>query len=348
MNVPDRLVNEPNRPVSATERRVFYEGLLDRLAAIPGVVAVGGTTRIPLGSSSVTSSLEVAGHPATERLPEVEFRRVMRDYFAAMGTPVVRGRLFSADDGPTAASVAIVNQTLARRMFPDADPIGQQVRLGPSRRGPWTTIVGVVGDARQAGLDVDPLPEIYLNYASNPPNSPFIAIRTVGEASALAAAVRREVRAHDPTAALYDIRTMDAIRAASVAEQRFLLMLLTAFGALALVLASVGVYGVMTLVVAERTQEVGVRLALGAAPIAVLTMIVRGALTLAGAGVAMGLGAAAGLAPLLSSQVFGIDVIDPLTFAVVPLLLLAVAVAASTGPARRAMRVDPVQAMRYE
>jgi putative ABC transport system permease protein len=348
MNVPDRLVNEPNRPVSVAERRVFYEGLLDRLAAIPGVVAVGGTTRIPLGSSSVTSSLEVAGHPATERLPEVEFRRVMRDYFAAMGTPVVRGRLFSADDGPTAASVAIVNQTLARRMFPDADPIGQQVRLGPSRRGPWTTIVGVVGDARQAGLDVDPLPEIYLNYASNPPNSPFIAIRTVGEASALAAAVRREVRAHDPTAALYDIRTMDAIRAASVAEQRFLLMLLTAFGALALVLASVGVYGVMTLVVAERTQEVGVRLALGAAPIAVLTMIVRGALTLAGAGVAMGLGAAAGLAPLLSSQVFGIDVIDPLTFAVVPLLLLAVAVAASTGPARRAMRVDPVQAMRYE
>jgi putative ABC transport system permease protein len=348
MNIPDRLVNEPNRPVTAAERRVFYEELLDRLAAIPGVVAVGGTTRIPLGSSSVTSSLEVAGYPATERLPEVEFRRIMRDYFTAMGTPVLRGRLFSAEDGPAAASVAIVNETLARRMFPGQDPIGQQVRLGPSRSGSWIAIVGVVGDVRQAGLDVEPLPEIYLSYATSPPNSPFIAIRTAGDASAIAAAVRREVRSHDPSAALYDIRTMEDIRAASVAEQRFLLLLLAAFGALALVLASVGVYGVMTLVVAERTQEVGVRLALGAAPVAVLTMIVRQAIALAGAGVALGLAAAVALAPLLGSELFGIEVIDPLTFAAVPILLVIVAAAAAMAPARRAMRVDPVQAMRYE
>ena len=348
MNIPDRLVNETNRPVAATERWTFYERLLDRLAAIPGVVAVGGITRIPLGSSSVTSSLEVAGHPATERLPEVEFKRIMRDYFAAMSTPVARGRLFTAEDGPTAASVAVVNETLARRMFPDADAVGQQVRLGPSRSGPWITIVGVVGDVRQAGLDVEPLPEIYLSYASSPPNSPFIAIRTVGDASAIVTAVRREVRAHDPSATLYDIRTMEDIRAASVAEQRFLLLLLTAFGMLALLLASLGVYGVMTLVVAERTQEVGVRLALGAAPVAVLTMIVREAIKLAGTGVALGLAAAAMLAPLLASQLFGIEAIDPVTFAAVPLLLLGVATAAASGPARRAMRVDPVQAMRHD
>ena len=348
MNVPDRLVGDTSRPVIADERRVFYEGLLDRLSAIPGVIAIGGTTRIPLGSSSVTTSLEVAGSPATERLPEVEFRRIIRDYFTAMGTPVVRGRLFTGADGPTAASVAVVNQTLAHRMFPDADPIGQHVRLGPSRSGPWTTIVGVVGDVRQAGHDVEPLPEIYLNYAANPPNSPFIAIRTAGDPSAVAAAVRREARAHDPSAALYDIRTMDDIRMASVGEQRFLLLLLMAFGGLALLLASVGVYGVITLVVAERTQEVGVRLALGATPAGVLAMIVREAVRLAGAGVVLGLAAAAALAPLLASQLFGIEVIDPPTFIVVPLVLLLVAVAAAAAPARRAMRVDPVQAMRYE
>ena len=136
MNLPDRLVNDTSRAVTADERRVFYDGLLDRLAAIPGVTAVGGTTRIPLGSSSVTTSLEVAGSPATERLPEVEFRRIIRDYFTAMGTPVVRGRLFTEADGPTAASVAVVNQTLARRMFPDAESDRTAGPPGPVAKRP--------------------------------------------------------------------------------------------------------------------------------------------------------------------------------------------------------------------
>jgi putative ABC transport system permease protein len=348
MNAPDRFISQSTQPATVDQRRAFYEELLDRLAAIPGVIAVGGTTRIPLGSSSVTSSIEVAGQPATEQLPEVEYRRIMRDYFTAMGIPVIRGRLFSAEDGPTAASVAVVNQTLARTMFGAADPVGQQVRLGPSRSGPWITIIGVVGDVRQAGLDVDPLPEIYLNYASNPPNSPFIAIRTAGDPTAIAAAVRGEARAYDPSAALYDIRTMDDIRAASVAEQRFLLLLLMAFGALALALASVGVYGVMTLVVAERTQEVGVRLALGAGPLAVLLMIVGQALSLTGLGVMLGVAAAAALAPLMASQLFGIDAMDPVTFVAVPLVLVAVAAVAAVVPGRRAMRIDPLKAIRYE
>jgi putative ABC transport system permease protein len=347
MNAPDRMISDGGRP-GIELRRTFYEELLDRLASIPGVVAVGGTTRIPLGSSSVTTSLQVAGRDNTGQLPEVEFRRVMRDYFTAIGTPVVRGRLFSPEDGPIAASVAIVNETLARRIFGDADPIGQHVRTGPDQSGPWIEIVGVVGDMRHSGLDVDPLPEIYLNYASNPPNSPFLVIRTSAPPEAVAAAVRREARQLDPAASLYDIRTMQTIRSESVAEQRFLVLLLTAFGGLALLLASVGVYGVMTLVVSERTQEVGVRLALGAAPFAVLAMVVREAVTLAGAGVLLGLAAAAALAPLMASQLFGVRVIDPLTFAAVALVLVLVATLAAALPGRRAMRIDPLQAIRYE
>ena len=314
MNIPDRLVNEPNRPVTADQRRAFYEDLLDRLEAIPGVMAVGGTTRIPLGSSSVTTSLQVEGREPTGQLPEVEFRRVMRDFFPAMGTPLVRGRLFGPEDGPTAASAAIINQTLARRIFGTADPIGQHIRTGPAPSGPWLTIIGVVGDMRHASLDVDPLPELYLDYASNPPNSPFIAIRTSGEPKSVAAAVRRATRELDASAALYDIGPWQGIRAASVAERRFLLILITAFGALALLLASVGVYGVMTLVVSERTQEVGVRLALGAEPSRVLGMIVRQAVTLAVVGVALGLASAAILAPLMTSQLFGVAAMDPTTF----------------------------------
>ena len=341
LNVPDRLT-------TPEARRTFYDDLLARWAAIPGVVAVGGTTRIPLGSSSVTTSLQVNGRPDTGQLPEVEFRRVMRDYFTAMGTPVVRGRLFAPEDGPTAAAAAVVNQTLARRIFGGSDPIGQQVRTGPSRSGPWITIVGVVGDIRHAGLDAEPLPELYLHYASSPPNSPFIAIRTTGEASAVAETVRREARAADASLSIYDMRTMDDVRAASVAERRFLLILITAFGALALLLASVGVYGVMTLVVSERTQEVGVRLALGADPARVLVMIVRQAVSLAAIGVAIGVTGAAMLAPLIASQLFGVGVMDPVTFAAVPLMLVAVATAAAVVPGRRAMRVDPVQAIRYE
>jgi putative ABC transport system permease protein len=348
MNIPDRLVNEPNRPVSAEQRRAFYEDLLDRLEAIPGVVAVGGTTRIPLGSSSVTTSLQVEGREPTGQLPEVEFRRVMRDFFPAMGTPLVRGRLFGPEDGPTAASSAVINQTLAHRIFGSTDPVGQHIRTGPSPGGPWLTIIGVVGDMRHASLDVEPLPELYLDYASSPPNSPFIAIRTSGEQTLVASAVRREARGLDASAALYDIRPMESIRAASVAERRFLLILITAFGALALLLASIGVYGVMTLVVSERTQEVGVRLALGAEPSRVLGMVVRQAVTLAVVGVAIGLVSAAILAPLLTSQLFGVAAMDPATFLAVPVLLALVAVAAALVPGRRAMRIDPALAMRNE
>ncbi|MGE0464461.1 MAG: ABC transporter permease [Vicinamibacterales bacterium] len=350
---PDHLLtlqmSIPYRLTTPEARRAYYAEWFERLEAIPGVEAVGGTTRIPLGSTSVTTSVQVQGKdvPASD-LPEVEFRRAMHDYFEAMGIPVKRGRGFSAEDGPNAPPVVIVNEATVRRVFGNEDPIGQHVRTGPNPSGPWSTVIGVIGDIRHAGLETAPSPELYVNYLQNPPVAPFIALRTAGDPAALAERVRTEARAFDSTLAIYDIRTMQQIRAASVAERRFLLLLIGAFGALALVLAAVGVYGVMALVVSERTQEMGVRLALGAAPVSVLSMIVRQAATLAAIGVAAGVLAAIGLTPLLTSQLFGVRALDPITFAAVAALLASIATVAALVPARRAMQVDPLAALRVE
>lgn len=342
MNIPARLT-------APDARRAFYATFFERLEAIPGVVSVGGTTRIPLGSTNVTTTVEVEGRAtAPNERPEVEFRRAMHNYFAAMGIPLLKGRAFTAADGPTAPGVAVINLAMARHVFPNEDPVGRHVRLGPNPSGPWMTIVGVIGDVRHSRLEADPAPELYINYLQNPPIAPFIALQTSSDPAAVAELVRAEARALDPALTLYDIRTMEQIRAASVAERRFLLLLIGVFGVLALVLASVGVYGVMSLVVSERTQEVGVRLALGAEPSEVLGMIVRHAMRLAGLGVMLGLVAAAALAPLLASQLFGVQVLDPLTFATVPVLLVLVATLAALLPARRAMRVDPMSALRCE
>jgi predicted permease len=336
----------PARVSTPDARRAYYAEWFQRLEALPGVTSVGGTTRIPLGSSSVTTSVQVESRPLpASELPEVEFRRAMHDYFETMGIPIKRGRGFTAEDGPNAAPVVVVNEAMARRVFGSGDPIGQHVRTGPNPSGPWSTVVGVIGDIRHAGLESDPAPELYVNYLANPPVAPFIALRTTGDPAMLAEAVRAEARAFDATLALYDIRTMEQIRSESVAERRFLLLLIGAFGVLALVLAAVGVYGVMALVVSERTQEMGVRLALGAAPVEVLGMVVRQAVALAALGVVAGVAVAAALSPLLASQVFGVPPLDPVTYGAVPLLLVGVATVAALVPGRRAMRIDPVRAM---
>jgi putative ABC transport system permease protein len=336
----------PARVNTAEARRAYYGEWFARLEALPGVLSAGGTTRIPLGSTSVTTSVQVEGKPVPmSELPEVEFRRAMHDYFETMGIPIKRGRGFTAADGPEAAPVVVINEAMARRVFGSEDPIGQHVRMGPNPSGPWSTVVGVIGDIRHAGLEAEPAPEMYVNYLANPPVAPFIALRTAGDPATLTEALRATARSFDSTLALYDIRTMTEIRSESVAERRFLLLLIGAFGVLALVLAAVGVYGVMALVVSERTQEMGVRLALGAAPAEVLGMIVRQAVTLAGTGVVAGIAVATALTPLMASQLFGVPPIDPITYVAVPLLLVAVATVAALVPGRRAMRIDPVRAM---
>jgi predicted permease len=313
------------------------------------VVSVGGTTRVPLGSTSVTTTVQIEGRPvAVAELPEVQFRRAMHNYFPAMGIPIRRGRTFDNNDSATAPPVAVINETMARKLFPNQEPVGQHVRTGPGANGPWTTIVGVIGDIRHGGLEEEPQPELYISYLQGPPVSPFIVLRTTGDPSRLADTVRAEARRIDKNLPIYDMRTMSTLRSETVSTRRFILLIVGAFGILALGLAAIGVYGVMSLIVSERTREVGVRLALGAEPSQLRRMIVMQAARLAAIGVAVGVVAALPLAPLLDSQLYGIQSFDPITFISVPLVLMTIATLAALVPARKAMLVDPLTALRIE
>ncbi len=233
---------------------------------------------------------------------------------------------------------------MARQLFANEDPVGRRLRMGTS--SPRSTIVGVIGDVRHSALDAAPSPELYIPGLQGPPTNPFIVIRTTADPAALAATVRAEVQAVDKTIAAYDIRTMAQVRSESVAQRRFVLILVAAFGVLALVMAAVGVYGVMALVVSERTAEMGIRLALGAQPGAVLRLVVRQGVALAATGVSIGVAASIAMTPLLSTQLYGVGALDPPTMAAVPALLLAVAAIACWLPAHRAMKIDPVNALR--
>lgn len=342
MNIPDRLQ-------SPDERSAFYRDFFARMEALPGVERVGGTTRIPLGSTSVSTTVQVDGRPVpVAELPEVQFRRAMHDYFAAMAIPIVRGRGFTHEDGPTAPPVAVINETMARRLFPGQDPLGQRVRMGPNPSGAWTTIVGVIGDVRHGGLEEEPQPEIYITSLQGPPVAPFIVLRASGDPAALAELVRAEARAIDKDLPVYDLKTMETLRAESVAERRFVLIIVAAFGVLALSLAAIGVYGVMSLIVSERTREVAVRLALGAEPSRMIGLIVGQAAILTVIGVVAGLAVVLPLTPLLRSQLFGITALDPVTLVSVPLGLMVIATLAALVPARRAAATDPLVALRVE
>ena len=342
-------VQVPRRLTSADARTAFYGELFQRLDSLPGVVASGGTTRLPLGSTNVSTRVMIEGRPMTPgEMPEVEMRRAVHNYFRAMGTPIIRGRAFTAEDGPKTAPVAMINQTMARRLWPNEDPVGKRFKMGANPQTPWSTVIGVVGDLRHAGLDVEPLAEFYIWYLQGPPVAPFLVVRTQGDPAAMADTVRAELKALEKDMAVYDMRSMTEVRAASVAERRFILILAMAFGVLALTLAAVGVYGVMALVVSERTQEMGIRLALGAEPMKVLGLVVRQGVTLAAVGIALGFVASVAIMPMMAGQLYGIGAADPATLTGVPVLLLLVATIACAVPARRAMRVDPVTALRYE
>ena len=341
-------ITVPPKYATPSQRRAFYADLLGRLESLPGVTGVGGTTRLPLGSTNVSTKLVIEGrNQPPAQWPEAEFRRAIGSYFGAMGIPVLRGRGFDPTDGADAPSVAVIDLALAQQMFAGEDPVGRRVKFGTDR-GDWTTIVGVIGDVRHSGLETRPAPEVYVYYLQNPPVNPFLVVRTTGDPLALVPAVRAQIQSLDKDVAAYDIRPMSTVRAESVAERRFVLLLVGAFGVLALVMAAVGVYGVMALIVSERTTEMGIRLALGAQPSHVLSAIVGQGLVLAGAGIVVGVAASALAAPFLASQLFSVGAADPLTLVLVPALLLLVATIACYVPARRAMRIDPVNALRAE
>jgi predicted permease len=340
MNLPDRLR-------TPEQRDAFYAEFLTRMTALPGVVGVGGTSRLPLGSTGLTTSLDIDGRPRpSAEWPEVQFRRSVGDYFQTMGIPLVRGRTFTDDDHRTAPPVAVINQTLAARLFPGEDPVGKRVRMGVNQN--WVTIIGVIGDVKHGALDEELQPEMYMNHMQGSIVSPYIALRTTGDAASMMELVRAEALAIDRDLPVYRMQTMEAVRSASLAQRRFILWLVGLFGLLALSLAAIGVYGVMSLLVSERTQEVGVRLALGANPTAVLRMLVAHAMRLSVVGVTVGVTLSLALMPLLGAQLYAVQPRDPVTLAGVPAVLIVVALVAALIPARRAMRVDPVKALRYE
>jgi predicted permease len=325
----------------------YYDELRDKLKAVPGVTHVGGSTRIPLGSTMVSTNLSVEGRdvPASEK-PDVQMRRSVHDYFGTMKIPVLEGRVFTDEDRTAGERITVVNAALASRIFPGESAIGRRVQMGPNPQPhAWMRIIGVVGNIKHGSLEEEPKPEIYISHFQGPPGVPFMAVRTAGDPEGATSAVIAAVNSFggNPPS---NVRTMDTLRSESVGERRFVMSLTGAFGLVALLLAGVGVYGVISLLVSERTAEVGIRLALGASPNQVWSMLVSHAALLGGIGVTLGLAAAAVLAPLADQLLFGISPVDPATFAGVGTLLLLMAVAAAALPARRAMSVDPADALR--
>jgi predicted permease len=349
----DRLltlaINAGGRYPTDEQRVAFYQQLFQRIEAVPGVVSVGGTTRLPLGGANSSTQVAVEGRiPPEGQWPEADFRRAVHRYFETMGITLERGRIFTDADRAGAPPVVVINEAFARRMFGDEDPIGRQIRLGPSSPVRQATIVGIVGDLRHQRLDIAPAAEVYVNYLQAVPVAPWLVIRTTGDPAATFPAVRAAMREVDPMVIPGTVRKMDDLRAASVSDRLFLMGLILSFGALALILAGIGVYGVLSLVVAERTREMGIRLALGASPRGLMALVVRQAMYLTVAGVIGGVIAAMALSPLVTSQLFGVRGFDPVTIAVVVAALLSVGLLAAAVPAMRVLRVDPVKTLRCD
>lgn len=333
----------------APGRLALMDRLYADLDAIPGVQAVGSTTRLPLGTQ-LSTKLDVRDRPVPDgEQPEVEFRRAGGDYFAAMGIPVQRGRAFDHRDRPGTTGAMIINRGLAERLWPGADPIGRQVRFwfaGITADAPWLAVVGVVGDVKHFGLDAQAPDIAYFAASQGPPTNPLLAVRTAGDPAPIVPAVRDRVRAIDPEMLLYDVRTMEQMVHASVAGRRFNMLLLGLFGGLALTLAAVGIYGVIGYAVRQRTHELGIRMALGAARGDVLRLVMGAGMRLAGLGLVLGLAAAFALTRLMRALLFEVSPADPLAFGAVALVLAAVALVAAYLPGRRAIRIDPTDALR--
>jgi len=327
----------------------FYGRTLERVAALPGVEAVGAIAPLPLSDSSMSTSFRVEGRPdpGPGARPSSAARIVTPGYLRAMGVPLVRGRAFTEQDGEDAPKVLLVNEALARQHFPGEDPLGKRLSLGLNDIS--GEIVGVVGDVRHRRLSTAAGPEYYVPFRQVPLNTLSLVVRTgSGDPAQLSASLRAAVQESDRELPVFRVRTMETLVAESVARQRFSMTLLVAFACLALVLAAVGVFSVMSFLVAQRRHEIGVRMALGAQGSDILRMVVGSGMGLALAGVGVGLAAALALTRLMSSLLYEVSAGDPLVFAAIALLLSAVALAACLVPALRATKVDPMEALRYE
>ena len=332
----------------------FYDRLLDRVRSLPGVRSAGAVMGLPLSGMRFNISFRVQGRPdaAPGQEPAMEVRVATADYFRTLGIPLLRGRFFADSDAADAPQVAILSEAAARKYFPNEDPIGKQIVMGWRRRTDdkraGGEVIGVVGDVKELGLDEEYPAEIYLPARQWPVGRMAVVARTAVPPLTLAEEMTQAVHELDANLPVANIRTVDDIVAESIAQPRFYMTLLAVFAAVALVLAAIGIFGVMSYTVSQRTREIGIRMALGAEGGSVVSMVVRQAMLLAIVGLALGLVAAAALSRTMTTLLFELSPTDPATFATVASVLALVAFFASYLPARRAASVDPIEALRAE
>jgi putative ABC transport system permease protein len=338
-------------PEGTDKPLAFYRDLLGRISALPGVERAGAVNVLPLGANFDTAGTEPEGfvHGPGE-MPYPERYIVTPGYLAAVGIRLVRGRLLTEADHENAPLVVLISNTAAERWWPHQDPIGRRVKVPgfDYQPQPWRTVVGVVQDVKQAGLDAPPTMQIYLPHAQYRNGYLTLVVRTKSDPLALAAEVRRQVTEADPEQAVSNIASMDQVLFDSIASRRFSATLLGTLAGLGLLLASVGVYAVISYGVSQRTREIGIRMALGAARGDVLSLVVGEGMKLLLLGVGAGAISSLLLTPVLSGLLFGVSPRDPVAFAASAVFLAAVALLACYVPARRASRIDPMVALRYE
>jgi predicted permease len=352
--------NDPqNNPYFTIEKRAaFHQEIMRRISALPGVelAAIGSPTSAPMDSKPRQSPFLIEGRASDlERIPVAETASVTPAYFSVLKTPLIAGRFFTDDDNAKGQPVAIIDETLAHRYWPnsESDALGQRLHISAGRpselaAGPSFTIVGVVGNIKSDGFDAASAPHIYRAVYQLPPYGAVVYLRTTADPGLLGEAVRGEVQHVDPTIPVFDVRTMDFIVSAFLAERRFALELLGVFAGVALLLASIGIYGVMTYTFSRRTNEIGIRIAMGAQRRDILRLAVGEGAVVVAVGVIAGLAGSVVITRFLRSLLFGVKATDPLTYLAIAGLLTAVTLLACLVPARRATRVDPLTALRHE
>lgn len=348
--VPNNPELDPYRPVP--KRAAFVSEVLRRVGTLPGVqsAAIGGGNGVPLigphnsGSFTMESQAEQPANP-----PLAQVSAVSAEYFRVLGTPLIRGRFLADSDDASAPRVALIDETLARRYWPNEDPVGRRIKFGrQNSTAPWMTIAGVVGNIKTDGFESADQPHLYVSILQNPGYALAVYVRTQASPESMMQAVRQQVQSVDPNLPIFGEQTMETLVSASLAQRRFAMQMVGIFGLVALLLAGIGIYGVMSYAVTQRTREIGIRLALGAQTADVLRLVVRQGMSLSLIGAGIGAAVTLGLTRFLASMLFGISPYDPATLAATMLLLLLVALLACYLPARRATKVDPMIALRHD
>jgi len=340
----------PQSASTPPQRAAIYHAIRDQLAAVPGVEDVAAVSRLPLMGSNLGSWMFLEGrYTPAEPGHDVEYRIATPNYFATMGIPLRAGRLFNDHDDASPGSVLLINETAARKYWPGEVAVGKRVKLGaPPERFPWVTVIGVVGDIRHIGLDTEPRPEVYRPYAYNPLGAPILVIRTGADPAPLGGLLSAKVRSVNAGVPAYNVYPMKALVERSTAQRRFVMLLLTGFAVAALLLAGVGIYGTVSQSVVHRTQEIGLRMALGASPGAALWLVFEQGVRLTAEGIAAGTIVAVALTRMMRNLLFEVRPLEPIAFLRAAITLAGFAALACFIPARRATRVDPLVALRQE